>query len=147
MWPENGTIVRLAQRRNLQNPSHTAAARDIGLLHVDRAGSQHAPEVEHVVAILAGGDVHAGGGAVAHQPQAVEVIGGDRLFEPAHAVFIGENFRLPEGLLSRVRAIGIDVQFRRRPDRLASHSHAFHIRLGVAPDLHLHPRNSLLDPA
>ena len=36
-----------------------------------------------VVAVLAGGDRHPGRRAVAEQPQALEVVGGDRLLEPA----------------------------------------------------------------
>ena len=82
--------MRLAQRAGLQKAGDAAAARHIRLLHVDRAGRQHAAKIIERVAVLAGGDVHAGGRALAQQPQAVEIVGGDRLLEPGDAV-LGEG--------------------------------------------------------
>ena len=48
-----------AQRADPHETGDTAAAGHVGLEAVDCAGVEHAPEVRQVVAVLAGGDVHA----------------------------------------------------------------------------------------
>ena len=80
---ESGRSNASHERRRLQEAGDAAAARGVGLQHVDRAGLEHAPEVRQVVAVLAGRDLHAGGRAVAQKPQPVEVVGRHRLLEPA----------------------------------------------------------------
>src|SRR5439155_1145953 len=72
-----------AKSRYRHQLGDSPAAGDVCLHDVDRARLQHAPEVEEVVAVLPGGDLHAGRRPVAQQPQALQVIGGDRLLEPA----------------------------------------------------------------
>ena len=94
-------------------------------------GLEHPAEVEQVVAVLAGGDVHAGRGAVAEQPQAVEVVGGDRLLEPGHAQ-LGESLGHGQGLLAAVGAVGVDEQLGVGPDRLAGGPDAAEVVLRVA---------------
>ena len=74
-----------AQGAGPQEAGDPAAAGRVGLEDVDGAGLEHPPEIEEVVAVLARGDVHAGRGPVAEQPEALEVVGRDRLLEPAHA--------------------------------------------------------------
>ena len=76
--------TRLAEGPDAQEAGDPAAAGRVGLEHVDGAGLEHPAEIGQVVAVLAGGDVHAGRAAVAEQPQPVEVVGGDRLLEPGH---------------------------------------------------------------
>ena len=64
-------VVRLAQRRDLQKAGDAAAARHVGLQHIDD-GRQQAAEIVEVVAVFAGGDVHARPArARPHQRQAV----------------------------------------------------------------------------
>ncbi len=108
-----------AQRSDAQQLSDARAPGDVGLEHVDRTGLEHAPEVERVVAVLARGDLHAGGGPIAHQPQALEIVGGHRLLEPAHAGVVREAPCEVERLLARVGPVGVDEQLRVGSDRLA----------------------------
>ena len=78
-------LVASAERVDREQLGDPAAAGDVGLQDVDGAGGEHPLEVGGVVAVLAGRDLHPGRGAVAQQPQALEIVGGDRLLEPAHA--------------------------------------------------------------
>ncbi len=59
-----GDPVGLAQRRNAEEAGDPGAACGVGLEYVDGAGLQRAAEVDQLVAVLARGDVHAGGRAV-----------------------------------------------------------------------------------
>ena len=93
--------MRAAQRADAEELGDPGAAGDVGLEHVDRARFEHPPEVARVVAVLAGRDRHPGRRAVAEQPQALEVVGGDRLLEPAHLRLIAEPLGQPERLLAR----------------------------------------------
>ena len=58
------------------------------------------------------------GRAVAEQAQPFEIVGGDRLLEPADAQ-LGERLGLGQGLLAAVGAVGVDEELDVRPDRLA----------------------------
>ena len=80
-----------------QEAGDAAAAGDVGLQHVDRAGLEQAPGVVEGVDVFAGGDVHGGRRAVAHSAQTGQIVGGHRLLEPADIVFrraFGEAQRL-----------------------------------------------------
>ena len=81
----------LAERRDLQEPGHASTTSDVGLLHIDGASLEHPPKIEDVIAVLAGGNVHSGGSAIANQAETIKIVGRDRLLEPAHFVF-GEFF-------------------------------------------------------
>ena len=74
-----------------------------------RRASSATLEVARLVSVLTGRDVHAGRRPVAHDPPPFEVVGGDGLLEPGHAVG-GEALGELERLLARVGAVGIDEQ-------------------------------------
>ena len=57
-----------------------SAAGDVDLEAVDRSRPEHAGEIDLVIAVFAGGDVQ--GQLVLDLPQAFEVVGRDRFFEP-----------------------------------------------------------------
>ncbi len=99
-----------------EEPGDAAASRGVGLKHVDAARLEHPPEVLEVVAVLPGGDLHAGRRAVAEQSQPVEVVGRDRLFEPGD-VLLRELLRLREGMLPIVGAVGVDEELGGVTDR------------------------------
>src|SRR5438876_9843724 len=97
--------------RQLVEPSYAATARDISLQDVDCTGIEHAAKVENVIPVLSSRNIHPSRCAVANQAQAVQVIGRDWLFEPRNAE-LRKSFRLAQGLLAAIRAIGVNVQFR-----------------------------------
>ena len=83
-WADNGSAVRLAQPADARgSPVMPPQRVDVGLQHVDRPGLEHPAEVAQVVAVLAGRDLHPGRRASRTSAQALEVVGGDRLLEPA----------------------------------------------------------------
>ena len=96
-----------------------------------------------VVAVLPGGDI--GVAAVPDLPQPGEVIGGDRLLEPADLMVPGQVAADPDGLLPAVSAVGVDVQFDGVTDHLPGQGHPGKVAFGAgAPglaDLDLDPRN------
>ena len=136
-----------AQPAHAEQLGDAGASSDVGLENVDRSGLEHPLEVDRVIAVFAGGDLHPGGRAVAQEPQAFEVVGGHGLLEPAHAGVVREAPREVERLLARVGAVGVDEQARIRADRPACCLHALGIAVGLRTDLHLHSWNPLLDPA
>src|SRR5947209_7446073 len=77
-------VMRLAKCGDLQETRDAAAARGVRLLDVDRAGGEHPQEVIGIVAILAGSDLHGWRRAVTQQPQPLQIVGRDRLLEPAY---------------------------------------------------------------
>ncbi len=56
--------IGFAQRADLQETGDAAATGGVGLENIHGACLEHASEIEEVVAILTGGDIHAGRGAV-----------------------------------------------------------------------------------
>jgi len=60
--------------RSFEESRESLAASCVELQNIDGLGLEHAPEVEGVVAIFAGRDVHAAGSAVANPPQIGEMI-------------------------------------------------------------------------
>ena len=98
--PGDSQVVRGGDGRDAQPSVIPAAAGRVGLQAVDRAGRAHPPEVGEVVAVLAGGDV--GGDRVADLAQPVEVVGGDRLLEPADVEVVVPAAHHPDGLLAPV---------------------------------------------
>ena len=77
-----------------------------------------------------GGDV--GGHGVAHPAQPVEVVGGDRLLEPAH-VAVGGGCHEPHRLLGGVAAVGVDEQLGVGADDGAGLGDAGQVALGPVP--------------
>ena len=100
-------MERIGDRRRPQQSGDAGAARRVGLQDVDRPRLAYPPEVDDVVTVFTGGDVEGRRRTVAHEPQPVEIVAHDRLFEPAHAE-IGIRAGERERLLAAVRAIGID---------------------------------------
>ena len=139
--------ARLAERGDAQEPGDPLAAGDVGLQAVDRASLEHPLEVRQRVAVLAGSDLHPRRCPVADQAQTLEVVRADRLLEPAHIEALGGLEREPQRLLAAERAVRVDEQLRVVADRLACDLDALEVALGFAADLHLDPRDALLDPA
>ncbi len=104
-------------------------------------------EVLQGVAVLAGGDRHAGGRAVAQQAQAGEIIGGDGLLEPRHAALPREAPGEREGELALVGAVGIDEQLGFGANRSPRRRHPGGVAPRLAADLHLDPRDPSPRPA
>ena len=142
--PRQVDVMRLAQRGDLHETGDAAAARHIGLQHVD--DRQQPAEIVEIIAVFAGGDIHAGRRARAHQGQPPNVVGADRLLEPGDVVF-AEAFGQCQRLLCRKRAVGVDKQTG-VADRAQRCRDALRIALGLAADLHLDPATTVaLDPA
>ena len=80
----NLEVVGLGHRRRPQPDGVAAAAGDVDLQAVDRAGAHHLGEVIKAVAVLPGG--HIGTTAITDLPQPIEVVGGYRLFKPDDVV-------------------------------------------------------------
>jgi hypothetical protein len=59
-----------------------AAVGRVSAAAYDRGPREQPTEIVEVVAILAGGDIHPRGGALAHQRKAGKIIRADRLLEP-----------------------------------------------------------------
>ena len=136
----------LAQGGHAEEVGDARAARGVRLQDVHRARVEHALEVGQVVAVLAGRDLHARGRAVAQEPQPFEVVRGDRLLEPRHAVG-GEALGQPQRFLARVGAVGVDEQLDLATHGLARRPHARGIGRGLASHLHLHHAHPLAPPA
>ena len=136
----------MAQSADAQQLAHAAAACDVDLQHVHRPCLEHAQEVRRVVAVLAGSNRHAGGRPVSQQAQAREIVGADRLLQPADRALRGEHLGQRQRLLARVRAVGVDHQLRVLADRLARRANALRVRVRVRAHLHLHARDPLRDP-
>src|SRR6185312_16826441 len=66
--------ARGAQRADLEKAGETAAPCRVGLQHIDGLGIEHAAEIEAVIAILAGGDLHAVRRPRANEVQLVEMV-------------------------------------------------------------------------
>ncbi len=95
---------------------------------------EHAAEIVDVVAVFAGGDIHAGGRGCAHLRQPIEIVGGDRLLEPAD---VGRRRRRCSAMLQRlldgIGAVGVDEQARRRRSPLWRRGRAAGHRSGWVP--------------
>ena len=102
-------MKRLAQRGDLQERRDAAAARGIGLLHIDRARLEHAAHVVDSIRIFAGGDFHASGGTVPYRSQPIQVVRRYRLLEPAYLLLRKLVCKF-DGLLHAIRAVGIHEQ-------------------------------------
>ena len=89
---------------------------------------------------------HPGRTVIANQPQSLEIVGRNRLFEPAHVEF-GKCVGKLERLFTRIGAVGIDEQLCFIANRFPSRGDPLDIAIRLATDLHLHARNPLLDPA
>src|SRR5207248_3168015 len=77
--------VAVRESGELEEPRDAAAAGDVELEAVDRARLEQVERVARDVDVLACRDLETGGALLAHEPQSLEVGGGDRLLEPAHA--------------------------------------------------------------
>ena len=115
------------------------------MLHVDGARIKHSLEIDEVIAIFAGGNIHACRRPVANQAKTLEIIRGHWFLERCHAE-TGELLRHLQRLLSRICSVGVDVERRIAANRLASRLHARKILARVAANLHLYSLNSLLHP-
>src|SRR5215472_18907415 len=102
-------MMRFAQRADLEETGDTTAAGNIGLQHVDRIGLEEAARVVTYINVFPGGDLHLVRRALAHQPQAWQIVRGDRLLEPAN-VRLRTSVREGQRLFHRQRAVGIDEQ-------------------------------------
>ncbi len=69
-----------------------------------------------------------------------------RLLEPGHAQ-VGERLGHRQRLLARIGAVGVDEQLGIAADRLAGGPHRAEVLVGMAADLHLHPRDARRRPA
>lgn len=137
----------IAQDGDFEEAGVSAAAGGVGLQAIDRAGGEHSAEIFGGVAIFAGGDVHAGWAAVAHQAQAFQIIRGAGFFEPGDVEFIGEELRHRQGLFAGVAAVGIDEEFGAVADGFSSGSNAIDVGFGIAADFHLDAGNSFGGPS
>ena len=98
------TVLRLQERGN------AAAARDVGLLHIDRVGLQHMAQIVDGVAVFAGSDVHPGRRslrALRRPAKSSEETGSSN-----HATLLfGEIFpRVRNACLHTESAVGVDEQ-------------------------------------
>ena len=80
------------------------------------------------------------------QAEALQVVGGDRLFKPAD-IAARRTIGLCQGLLAAIGAVGVDEQLGSRGRCVAGGLHAIHVVRWVPADLHLDPRNAGGDPA
>ena len=137
-----GSTVRSAATAAAPRARHSASTRSSSVIPAQRVTSacstSTAPaasialEVGQLVAVLAGGDRHPAGRPVAQQPQALEVVGGDRLLEPAHVRLAAEALGELERLLARVGAVRVDEQLGVRADRRARRADALGIARRIA---------------
>ncbi len=95
--PGQVDVKGLTQGRDLKKGGDAAAARHVGLLHIDRLRFQHSADIVDGVGIFAGRDIHAGRSPLPDRRKAVQIIGRYRLLEPADVLLrerIGEGQRL-----------------------------------------------------
>src|SRR5437588_672877 len=83
---------------------------------------------------------------VTHAPQPVEVVRRYRLLEPLDAELLRVDPRPFDRFLTCERAVRVDEELRVLTDRLPRRPSAVTIAAWLAPDLHLHPWDSLLRP-
>src|SRR5579883_2426537 len=140
-------VVCLAKGGDLQESANASATRDVGLKYVHGSRLQHAVKIEDVVPVFSGGYVHSRRRPVANHTKAFQVVGRDRLFEPAHSVVMREDLRLRERQLATVGSVGIDEETSVRSNRVASYSHPLDVPLGIASDFHFHKLDPLRCPA
>ena len=138
-------VMGLAQCRGLHKAADAAAARHVGLQHIDRGQREQAAKIVEVVTILAGGDVHPGWRALAHQREAGKIIRVHRLFEPPNVVF-GNALGQRQSLFGRERAIGIDEQAG-LADRGTCSGDPLWVARRVAANFHFDPTTTIVpDP-
>src|SRR5438477_6533506 len=126
----------------MEESADAAAAGRVGLEDIDCTGLEHAAEVPDVESVFSGGDVHSRWRAVAQEPEAFQIVRGNRLLEPAHTVF-AKHRREIEGLLPRVRAVGVHEQLGIGPDRVARSGNTRDVHRRIATHLHLYAADSL----
>ena len=136
-------------RGHTQPLGESPAPGDVGLQAVDGARRAHALEVGDVEAILAGS--HVAAHALAHNPQAVEVVGRDGLLQPRDAERL-EPLGQAHGLLGRVGAVGVHVELGFVADGAPSDTNPLDVAaLAASPrcaHLHLDPGNAVVvDPS
>ncbi len=137
-------VAALADPVRAQHVRDPADPGDVGLQDVDAIGE--VVQLRQVPLVLAGGDRDAGRAAVAKQPQALAVLGGDRLLEVGDAPF-RVALSPQQRLLGIEGAVGVDEELGLRPDRPAGEGEPPRVGVGVAADLDLDARNPGLDPA
>ena len=133
--------ARTAQRVHAQQLGDARAARDVRLQDVDSAGLEHALEVGQVVAVLTGCHVHLRRGAVADEPQTLEVVRAHRLLQPANPD-LGERVGEAQRLLAPVGPSNIVCVGRNYREHASELGH----EIPVEPLIFLKPTSSLLDP-
>jgi hypothetical protein len=134
---------RVRERGRAKETRDAEAPRCVRLKAVDDA--DEVAKVRWDVGVLTGGDVHAGGRALADELEPVEVGRADRLFEPSDSVF-GEPLGEGECLLRGVGAVGVDEELG-GTDRLPRSFHPQDVGLGLASYFHLDACDSVGDPA
>src|SRR5438105_13859783 len=137
-------VVRVRDRGNVEQARNATAPRDIRLQAVDRF--DHSVEVQEDVAVLTRSDFDARGTLLTHAPQPVEVVRRYRLLEPLDAALLRVDPRPFDRFLTCERAVRVDEELRVLTDRLPRRPRAVTIAAWLAPDLHLHPWDSLLRP-
>src|SRR6185312_5135121 len=70
-------VMRVGERGDSKEARDPAAACYVGLDNVYRAGFEHVPVIIDLIAVLAGGDIHAGRRALPQEPKAFEIVGRD----------------------------------------------------------------------
>ena len=124
-WEESGMLCAqqsaAASRKPLMPPHRVQSACST----VTACGIEHGAEIPGSVPVLTGGDVHPEWGPLAHLIQTDEMIGADRLFEPAH-IILAEAVRQIDRLGDGVGAVGVDekIAFRAQSPARATRTRA-----------------------
>src|SRR5215472_1154374 len=84
-------------RGALEESGESLAAGCVQLQNVDGFGVEHAPEVQGVVAVFAGGNFDGAGNSIANSPHVGETVGAYGFLEPGNVV-VNKMLRKPDGL-------------------------------------------------
>src|SRR3954462_3750588 len=102
-------VICSCQNSCFEKPAETGTPCRIRLKNVNRAGFEHGSEVRRIETVLAGSNIHACRRSIPNQTQTWQIVGRDRLLEPAHIV-IGKSLGKFQSLFPIVSAIRINEE-------------------------------------
>jgi hypothetical protein len=141
-----GTPEAPRNRCSLKEAGKAPAPCSIELQHIDGFRLKHSPEIQGIVSILPGSQLHWCWYGIPDTLEVLQPIGTHRFFKPGHIAlrkFVSERNRL----LRVICTVRIDKKPGFRSDCRTSHANSSRIISCIGSNLHLHRLDAIVHPA